>query len=516
MRTYRIGVPGDDAALIVRGPTAPVEHEGETCRWLSSVTRLALPVPERTSNRVTLSAAATCEQELVFSVAGRELGRAALGSGGAWTELAFDLPASLDAHPVLEIRCTRPHPLDAFAPRYAMLRALSVEKALDVPTPACAGNAEGLPEYRHYFGDIHVHTALSPCARRAGGSIEDNCRYAIEETKSDFIAFADHDSRMTEAAWRETMRELDAFERPGSFATLVGYEWTSFLYGQINVYSPSKDLPLFACTDERSETPPRLWAALREWNGPAFTAFHHPTRPGMPVSWEFCDAELMPVAEIYSGWGNSERHGAPKQKPGRCVPGTTVSDALGRGYRLGFVGGGDTHNGRPAMRGVTGVLATELSREAVFEAIRARRCYATTSEHIELDFRVNGYPMGSIVPFTPYTADLMYPLRVEYRVKGTLPLGLIEVVTDGGAVVHRRTVEEMGFSEEYSAAFEVPHMARGLPRGSTLSTNRRYLYLRAAQPKSSGDRAVALSEMVQAEMAWSSPVFLAVDYGAML
>ena len=92
----------------------------------------------------------------------------------------------------------------------------------------------------------------------------------------------------------------------------------------------------------------------------------------------------------------------------------------------------------------------------------------------------------------------------------------IEVVTDGGVVVHRRTIEEMGFAGEYSAAFEVPNMARGLPKGSTLSTNRRYFYLRVTQPKGRGDRAVALGEMVQSEMAWSSPVFLAVDYGAML
>ncbi len=513
--TLRIGVPEDDAALVVRGFTAPVTHSGKSCRWLAETARLVLPVPAGKTNRTTLSVATTCEQELIFSLGGHQLARTALAPG-AWQEIVLEIPAPPQALPVLEIRALRPHPLDAFAPRLAMLREISVETAADRSLPACAANPQKLPAYRHYFGDIHVHTRLSPCAREHGGSTADNCRFAIDERASDFIAFADHDSRMSESAWRETMDELDGFEKPGSFATLLGYEWTSFLFGQINVYSKSKDLPLLSCADPRSETPPRLWKALTEWGGPAFTAFHHPTRPGMPVTWEFCDRKLMPVAEIYSGWGNSEHFGAPKQKPGRCVPGTCVADALARGHRLGFVGGGDTHNGRPAMRGVTGVLATELSREAIFDAIRARRCYATTSEKIELDFRVNGYPMGSVIPFTPYTADLMYPLRIEYRVKGTLPLGSVEVVTDGGAVIHRRTLGEMGCAEEYSGAFEVPHLARGTPRGSSLATNRRYFYLRATQPKNWANSAEALGEMVQSEMAWSSPIFLAVDHSAML
>lgn len=515
MKVFRFGVPPEDAALLVSGFTAPVEHAGEKCRWLAARARLVLPVPAGRAGRATLSAAATCEQELVFSLAGREVGRASLPAGGAWQDVALDLPAADSPAPVLEIRALRPHPLDAFAPRCAMLRSLAVEPAAELPAPDCAGRRQPCPAYRHCFGDIHVHTALSPCARPGGGTIAENCRRARDQMRSDFIAFADHDSRMSDQQWRSTMDQLEEFERPGEFATLVGYEWTSFLFGQINVYSPSRELPLLRCTDEASESPPRLWRELRRWGGPAFTAYHHPTRPGMPADWDLWDEELMPVAEIFSGWGNSERRDAPRQKPGRCVPGTTVQDALSRGCRLGFVGGGDIHDLTPATRGVTGVLVEDLSRRSVFEAIRERRCYATTGERIELDFRVNGHLMGSVLRFSPYLADLAYPLRVEYRVKGTAPLGRVEVVSDGGVVLHSRSIEELGGAAECAGAFQVPNLARGVPSGATLVANRRCLYLRVMQSpaKRSG---MGLSESGECELAWSSPVFLVPDWSELL
>ncbi len=61
---------------------------------------------------------------------------------------------------------------------------------------------------------------------------------------------------------------------------------------------------------------------------------------------------------------------------------------LGTGGRTGFVGGSDTHEGKPAAR--TAVLAEALTREGLFEALRSRRNYAVTHARIVLDFRING------------------------------------------------------------------------------------------------------------------------------
>ena len=45
--------------------------------------------------------------------------------------------------------------------------------------------------------------------------------------------------------------------------------------------------------------------------------------------------------------------------------------------------------------GITAVYAEELTREAIFDAIYQRRCYATTGQRIILDFKADGHVMGA-------------------------------------------------------------------------------------------------------------------------
>ncbi len=81
-------------------------------------------------------------------------------------------------------------------------------------------------------------------------------------------------------------------------------------------------------------------------------------------------------------------------------------DALKRGYQLGFVGGGDIHDGRPGDQlhtesysplpdrfwpsGYTAILVDSLSRNTVFNAIKSRKTYATTASRIYLDVNFRG------------------------------------------------------------------------------------------------------------------------------
>ena len=74
--------------------------------------------------------------------------------------------------------------------------------------------------------------------------------------------------------------------------------------------------------------------------------------------------------------------------------------------KVGFVAGSDDHKGRPGASypgsssfgvygGLTCVLARALTREGVWEAIKARRCYATSGQRIALNALADGHPMGS-------------------------------------------------------------------------------------------------------------------------
>ena len=42
-------------------------------------------------------------------------------------------------------------------------------------------------------------------------------------------------------------------------------------------------------------------------------------------------------------------------------------------------------------------LVDDFSRDGIFEAISARRTYALTGDRIELDFTVDGAPMGATI-----------------------------------------------------------------------------------------------------------------------
>ncbi len=82
--------------------------------------------------------------------------------------------------------------------------------------------------------------------------------------------------------------------------------------------------------------------------------------------------------------------------------------------------------------GLTGFLAGGLTREALWEALRARRCYGTSGARIVLDVDVCGHAMGAEVT----TAES--PV-VRCRVAGTAPLETVEI-RRGLETVHRAVV----------------------------------------------------------------------------
>jgi hypothetical protein len=109
----------------------------------------------------------------------------------------------------------------------------------------------------------------------------------------------------------------------------------------------------------------------------------------------------------------------------------TIAPQLAKGVRFGFVGSSDDHLGYPGAygEGVLGVWADELSPQSLFEAIRARRTYASSGERIALEFTLNGSPMGAQLPFA---ADR----EIDVRVEGQDAVEMVELVRNG-RVIHR-------------------------------------------------------------------------------
>lgn len=270
--------------------------------------------------------------------------------------------------------------------------------------------AEG--SLRVYWVDLQNHSNRSD----GTGRPEELYRYARDVAGLDVVSVTDHDHwglralDGDEATWREIQRTTEAFHEPGRFVTVRGYEWTNWIHGHRHVLVfDDEPLPIFSAIDPDYDHPEELWAALAGRR--AITVAHHSAGGPISTDWTIApDPELEPVTEIVSVHGSSEAVDSPKRiyrhAPGNFVRGA----ALGRGYRLGFLGSSDGHDGHPGLAhvatGVSGLGAIlsehepseALTRGAVYRALMERRTYATSGPRILLRAVYGGYRMGAEVP----------------------------------------------------------------------------------------------------------------------
>jgi hypothetical protein len=294
-----------------------------------------------------------------------------------------------------------------------------------------------------YFGDIHNHNGLG----YGKGSLERTIDIAKEHL--DFLAFTGHsswhDMRAMEGgremtwvrgfeklrdAWPEVVRLTKEANQDPDFVAFLGFEWHSSGYGDQCVIFPG---------DEGEIARPNNLEELRAFclEHGALMIPHHLAYPTghRGVNWDVFDPACTPFVEIYSEHGNSEedRGAFPffNHSLGGRVTSNTVRSALDRGLRFGFSASSDNHRGFPGGygEGVTAILADRLSRPALMEAMCERRMYALTGERIELDFSVEGAPMGSDV-----TAE--GAVRVAFDVSARDEIDVVEVIHDG-RIAHR-------------------------------------------------------------------------------
>ncbi len=334
---------------------------------------------------------------------------------------------------------------------------------------------------RVYWGDLHGHSGLSD----GTGTPEDYYRYARDIAALDVAALTDHDhwgmETLSESPdlWEGIGETTQAFHEPGRFVTLLGYEWTSWLHGHRHVLYFTDEGRVLSSVDPEFENPLQLWDALR--GQPALTVAHHTAGGPIATNWEIPpDPELEPVTEVSSVHGSSEAPDSPRviYQP---VEGHFARDALDRGYRLGFVGSGDGHDGHPGLShlaspngGLVAILADELTRAGVLEALRSRRVYATNGPRIVLHVTLDGAPIGSSVEGGDGPPRVLEVTAVAPDV-----LERIDLVRTG-SIVH--TVPGTG-SRELHVMAPIADLARG-----------EYLYVRAVQTDGGA--------------AWSSPFFV--------
>jgi hypothetical protein len=250
-------------------------------------------------------------------------------------------------------------------------------------------------QYNTYFGYLHAHSTISD----GEGSPERAYRKARDEGGLDFFALTDHGYAFNlwpwENEWEEMVAAAEDAYQPGIYATLWGFEWTSLIYGHINVLNSSGYTDLFS---EISLSDIYNWIANRP---ECFARYNH------PGDYDDTGSEFAHLA-LYTGaveqmigietWNSNDAF--DRYYYGGSWSSSVYSywDAGNRnGWYLGALGGQDNHNEDWGTRNEfrTAVLARVLTREDIVEAYMNRRFYTSEDKDLYLNFRCRGYPMGS-------------------------------------------------------------------------------------------------------------------------
>ena len=294
--------------------------------------------------------------------------------------------------------------------------------------------------YQLYWGDLHSHCSVSyghgsadQALTRAAQQLDfasvtghafwpdmptDRNQYAeiIDYHNVGFDRLANN--------WQTLVDQHVSHTTAGRFLALPSYEWHSLAYGDHNIYSAGPSLEL--------QDAPHV-AALRKvaQEGGNIAIPHHIGYAAgyRGIDWNHYSEEASPFVEIYSLHGCSLRDDAPYPMLHDMGPrdhGSTAIAGWNRGFHFGIVGGTDHHGAYPGSwgDGRMGVFATDLTREALWEAFLARRVYAATGDRIDARLTLDDAPIGSIV-------DSPGSRRLEIQVHAADQLDRVDLYKNG-------------------------------------------------------------------------------------
>ncbi|WP_347710815.1 DUF3604 domain-containing protein [Geotalea sp. SG265] len=251
--------------------------------------------------------------------------------------------------------------------------------------------AELLP----FWADLHGQSEETIGTNSARQLIE----FARDRAFLDAMSHQGNDFQITNDFWQELNRLTAEYNRDGEFITFPGYEWSgnTGLGGDRNILFRHENRQIHrshhACLEDLSDVGSDAATAadlFRELQHEDCIVFAH-------VGGRYADlgtahnAQLERSVEVHSDWGTFE---------------WLLEDAFSLGHRVGIVANSDGHKGRHgashpgaslfgAYGGLTCLLAKELTRDALFEALRQRHHYATTGcrAFLQARIRFNG-PAG--------------------------------------------------------------------------------------------------------------------------
>ena len=266
-----------------------------------------------------------------------------------------------------------------------------------------------------YFGDFHNHSVHSPDAE---GWPDELLHFARDFAAVDFAGVTDNDFYPEKALLAgescDQRRLVARLDEPGRFLPFCGYEWTFHRddseqsYNHRSIVFLDDEQRIVRRIETGGATEAAFAKLLAGMN--VFAHAHH-------AQYDLLGTDAEANVEITSGWAVNIEQSA------------NTHEQLDAGRRFGFIAGSDSHRAVPGLGGaLLAVWATDLTRPAIAEALRARRCYATMGNRTMIDFRLNGAMMGSVHCDPPQR-------RFDVHVVAQRPLQSVRIIRNG-SVVH--------------------------------------------------------------------------------
>lgn len=317
----------------------------------------------------------------------------------------------------------------------------------------------GEATFQRYFGQLHSHTQYSDGA----GSLDSALAYVKalpDNANVDFVAFTDHsnyfDSKNNpnvEAAlydtslvkdsdpshsWATYKNTVAAFNAAnvGKMVAIAGFEMTwSGGPGHINTFNTPGIVSRNNTTLNNKTKDAGLQAyykLLSQTEGvDSISQFNHPgTTFGNFIDFGYWDAVVdtrMYMVEVGNGEGQIGAGGYYPSYEQYIM-------ALDKGWHVAPTNNQDNHKGRwgNANDARDVILTDDFTEDGIYDALRARRMYATEDKNLELDYTVNGNMMGSIIDV---------PEKLNFEISFNDPdrtdsIAKVELVVNSGKVAY--------------------------------------------------------------------------------
>ncbi|HZK80719.1 MAG TPA: DUF3604 domain-containing protein, partial [Humisphaera sp.] len=252
------------------------------------------------------------------------------------------------------------------------------------PLRVAAANAELV----HFWGDTHGQSNETLGTNSAREYFE----FGRDKAFLDVMGHQGNDFQITGEFWNELNRLSAEFDRPGHFVCIPGYEWSAntAVGGDRNVHYRHEGETIHRSSHAQIADP----SNMRDEGADAHTAHELFEKlkgkncvVAAHVGGRYADIlyahdpKLETAVEVHSAWGTFE---------------WILRDAFEQGFHVGIVANSDGHKGRPgacypgasffgSQGGLTCFLTPCLDRDAIFEAMRRRRHYATTGNRMILN-----------------------------------------------------------------------------------------------------------------------------------